>query len=104
MSYICYKFMLFFLGLDNYLRSKPQLSGQIILQHIFRELDSKVPVGPFVSNHGIHNGVRYRQNLVLSLSQLVHQRRASFGVFSSVKTVQFVGDYVQVLVGVEELG
>jgi len=84
-------------------RAEPKLPGQILLHHVIGKLHPEVPIGATLGYQLIHDLITNGQHLVLTLSQLIHQRRASLRLLSTVEGVQFAGDCVQGLIGVKEL-
>ena len=85
------------------LGAEPQLPREILLHHVVRKLHPEVPVRPALWYQLVHYLAAYRQHLVLTVAQLVHQGGASFRLLAAVERVQLAGDRVQSLVRVEKL-
>lgn len=85
------------------LRAEPKLTGQILLHHIIGELYPEVPIGAALGYQLVHDLITDGQHLVLTLSQLIHQRGASLRLLPTIEGVQLAGYRVQGLVGVKEL-
>jgi len=74
------------------------------VQDIVRKLDAVVATCTAVlRNNSTHDLVNDRQHLILAVSQLVHETRATLRILTTVKTIQLCCNRVQLLVGVVEL-
>ena len=70
----------------SYLSSEPELSGEVLLHDVIRELDAKVSCGALSGDQLIHQITADRQHFVLALAQLIHQRSASLRVLQATNT------------------
>ena len=78
-----------------YLCSKPQLSRKVLLNNVIWELDSEISASSGKRDCLSHHSLHYRQNPVLTGSQLGNQLLTSLWVFSTVKAVKLSSYGVQ---------
>lgn len=90
--------------INTNLSPKPELTSQVLLKDIIRELDSIISACSGLRNYLFHNRFNVSQNFVLTLSKLTDQSRTSFWLFAPIKTVQLSRNQIEFFISIEELG